>query len=153
MCAGPQTIRSYRCGGTATAKCPAPSVVASNVHGRSEARIRTVAPGTGADVAASVTYPRTWPSGPEAPDRPVEVRRKTAIAVATITALGARRSKNGTIMGDTRCAFARGRVASLKGFGMVIAIEGLPAGAHATRHGGSMPKFDTAEWPVASGLS
>src|SRR4030067_1834692 len=98
MCAGPQTIRSYRCGGTGAAKCPPPSVVASNVHGRSEARIRTVAPGTGADVAASVTYPRTWPSGPEAPDRPVEVRRKTAIAVAANTALGAPRPTDGSNM-------------------------------------------------------
>jgi hypothetical protein len=153
MCAGPQTIRSYRCGGTATAKYPAPSVVASNVHGRSEARIRTVAPGTGADVAASVTYPRTWPFGPDAPARPAEARRNTAIAVATITALGARRSKNGTVMGDTRCAFAGGRVASLKGFGMVIAIEGLPAGAHATRHGESMPKFDNRRGAFRLGIA
>src|SRR5436190_12033373 len=75
-----QTLIVYRWGGTATWKKPAPSVLASKDHGKSDASIRTDAPATGDPELTSVMNPRTCPSGPDAVERPGEtsMTRKAA---------------------------------------------------------------------------
>src|SRR5207245_8747058 len=65
-CAGLETLSVYRWAGTANWKEPEPSELPSNVHGRSDASIRTEAPATGKPETESVTKPRTRPSGPDA---------------------------------------------------------------------------------------
>src|SRR6266498_2017686 len=65
-----QALIVYRWGGTATWKKPAPSVLASKDHGKSDASIRTDAPATGDPELASAMTPWTCPSGPEALESP-----------------------------------------------------------------------------------
>src|SRR2546428_2962669 len=82
-CAGLETLSVYRCAGTANWKEPEPSELPSNVHGRSDASIRTEAPTTGKPETESVTKPRTRPSGPEAVAGTTETSSRTKTAKRT----------------------------------------------------------------------
>src|SRR3989454_11617693 len=81
--AGLETLSVYRCAGTANWKEPEPSELPSNVHGRSDASIRTEAPTTGKPETESVTKPRTRPSGPEAVAGTTETSSRTKTAKRT----------------------------------------------------------------------
>jgi len=107
-----ETLIVYRCGGTASWKYPAPSVFASNDHGRSDAWIRTEAATIGDPEPTYVMNPRSCPSGPDAVERPgdTSVTRKAA-SRTRLTDTGARAA--GWAMrtpADRNTADTRGRI-------------------------------------------